>query len=66
MPTASNKFADDDLVRSILKLKVLLVMDGFDELNEGSEKLIRDIRKTDTKELWETTPPNYHKAKQML
>ncbi|KAK8402470.1 hypothetical protein O3P69_000707 [Scylla paramamosain] len=43
IPTASYKFDDDDLIRSVLKLKVLLVMDGFDELNEGSEKLIREL-----------------------
>ncbi|XP_050722971.1 uncharacterized protein LOC127001807 [Eriocheir sinensis] len=43
LPTASYKFDDADLVRSVLQLKVLLVMDGFDELNTDSEKLIKEL-----------------------
>ncbi|XP_050736740.1 uncharacterized protein LOC127008578 isoform X2 [Eriocheir sinensis] len=43
LPTASYKFDDADLVRSVLQLEVLLVMDGFDELNTESEKLIKEL-----------------------
>lgn len=43
LPTASYKFDDVDLVRSVQRLKILVVMDGFDELNKTSEKLMKEL-----------------------
>nr|XP_045622407.1 uncharacterized protein LOC123772995 isoform X1 [Procambarus clarkii] len=43
MSQASYYLYDDDLLKSVLNLNVLLIIDGLDELNTASERLIKDI-----------------------
>ncbi|XP_069171434.1 uncharacterized protein [Procambarus clarkii] len=43
MSQASYYLFDDDLLKSVLNLNVLLIIDGLDELNTASERLIKNI-----------------------
>ncbi|KAK8739058.1 hypothetical protein OTU49_017420 [Cherax quadricarinatus] len=43
MSQASYNLHDEDLLRSVLDLKVLLILDGLDELNTASKKLLKEL-----------------------
>nr|XP_045622412.1 uncharacterized protein LOC123772998 [Procambarus clarkii] len=43
MSRVSNDLDDEVLIRSVLNLNVLLIIDGLDELNAASEKLIKEL-----------------------
>ncbi|KAK7075004.1 hypothetical protein SK128_025530, partial [Halocaridina rubra] len=43
MPKVAKSFQDNDLVSVILNMRVIVVVDGFDELNNSSRFLFREI-----------------------
>lgn len=43
MPKTASSFRDDDLLRCVLNLRLLLVVDGLDELNENSSSFLEEI-----------------------
>lgn len=43
MPCASYSMSNEDIVRSVLALRVLLILDGLDELNKASRQLVEEI-----------------------
>nr|XP_053638333.1 uncharacterized protein LOC128692964 isoform X1 [Cherax quadricarinatus] len=43
MPKASYNLTEEDLLKSVLDLRVLLIFDGLDELNPASEKLLNEL-----------------------
>ncbi|XP_047502765.1 uncharacterized protein LOC125048227 isoform X2 [Penaeus chinensis] len=45
MPCASYSMSNEDIVRSVLALRVLLILDGLDELNNTSRQLVEEIVK---------------------
>ena len=49
MPKTTSKITEKDLVRILLSLKVMVLVDGLDELNEASQKFLKEIlnRKSD-------------------
>lgn len=43
MPETAKKYKDEDMVTCLLRLKILILVDGLDELNEASTKLFSEI-----------------------
>lgn len=43
IPCASYSMSNEDIVRSVLALRVLLILDGMDELNKTSKELVEEI-----------------------
>ncbi|KAG7167175.1 Eukaryotic translation initiation factor 3 subunit A-like 1, partial [Homarus americanus] len=43
MPETASRFCEYDLLQILLSLKVLVLMDGLDELSQSSEKIFREI-----------------------
>ncbi|XP_069169637.1 uncharacterized protein [Procambarus clarkii] len=43
MPKTSRRFRENDLLKSVLQYKVLVVVDGLDELNVSSTKLLKEV-----------------------
>ncbi|XP_042878067.1 uncharacterized protein LOC122257074 [Penaeus japonicus] len=43
MPNVSKSFRKEDFVGCALDLKILVLIDGLDELNKSSEKLLREV-----------------------
>ncbi|XP_063607905.1 uncharacterized protein LOC134782390 [Penaeus indicus] len=43
MPCASYSMSNEDIVRSVLAHRVLLILDGLDELNKTSRQLVEEI-----------------------
>lgn len=69
----SARMKEDDLIRSVLMSKLLFVIDGLDEMNNASQKLITEILQKHTKEknpnirlLFTTRPQSVEQFHQML
>ncbi|XP_063594249.1 uncharacterized protein LOC134771216 [Penaeus indicus] len=45
MPKVSNEVPDNDLVKYIRDRKILFIVDGIDELNQSSDKVLEEIMK---------------------
>lgn len=43
MPNVSKSFRKEDFMRCALDLKILVLIDGLDELNKSSEKIFREV-----------------------
>ncbi|XP_042207320.1 NACHT, LRR and PYD domains-containing protein 10-like [Homarus americanus] len=43
LPKTSLHFKDEDLIKSVLSLKVLVIVDGLDELNSSSKRLVNEL-----------------------
>ncbi|XP_068210297.1 uncharacterized protein [Palaemon carinicauda] len=60
MPKTSRRFRENDMVKCILALKLLIVIDGIDEMNKSSHRLFKeilDLKKNHDISLFCTTRP---------
>ncbi|XP_064079917.1 uncharacterized protein LOC135196973 [Macrobrachium nipponense] len=72
MPQVSYEMTDTDFRRSVLEKKTLIIVDGLDEMNENSEKLLTEMfeiyqsRKDNRFQFIMTTRPQKIKIKETL
>ncbi|CAL4100913.1 unnamed protein product, partial [Meganyctiphanes norvegica] len=50
MPRVTSRLRDDDILKSVRELKILILVDAADDLNSESRKLLRELFETRVKE----------------